>query len=722
MRKDGTQALSYIPGKGNSSLPVSTPDLNPNLVRIYIDAQHDYLEDRVYLLGALVVACKDGTPVGRKAVVRMTDGPPDTVAKERQLFVDWTRDLVQAVVDLAVSGAPAGEKKSAPIHVIFFDRYEQRLMLEALARNFPPILKNTPPLYDFLTQIAAFDSPIASYLDEEMRTFKNFPMTCQSLQSVAAYLKFDWNTPHKFRELFKARMFDYLGKLDIDGTSEWFTRRSRFSSSVPLEYAYAAWGQLPTPEAGKGDEFADFRGVTKDLLTAFQVRRLEALEHVANSIHGNPNTQKTPFVLPDLAHYEDKADDLAHALHEFVTIERLVTLNDWKATRHAPPERRVLMGETACWSATSRPTRSRAWPSRTGRTSGGDRKREEYAAAFRAAEPRQAVPAEQGAVRRVQVVAGRPAAAAAAGDGRRRLRPARSAAHVQPAGRRPAGAVPPLDRGRAAAGGRAEGVHADAEADALRPAGRTGRHRGDREGRCGPGQGGLCRGRVEGVLWRRLVTSRFVFPAISRTLEDGKLYTLDPCPNDWYGYWCSQVVEGLCDGQPNVLYDRLVKPPPPGDGAGSPGQAKFLAGLDAFHQAGLLHDFEVGKREFIGGHGQTPVLLVQGPPGTGKSLLHRLRRLRPAPGGDAGESDRTGSSCPARPTPPPTCCSRTCWKCRRSCGNSGTPTRSCSPSISTPGCSTCRCTGWPRTTRRLLASSICSRTPRRTRTRTTTPT
>jgi hypothetical protein len=80
MRKDGTQALSYIPGKGNSSLPVSKPDLNPNLVRIYLDAQHDYLEDRVYMLGALVVACKDGSPVGKRAVVRLTDGPPDTAA------------------------------------------------------------------------------------------------------------------------------------------------------------------------------------------------------------------------------------------------------------------------------------------------------------------------------------------------------------------------------------------------------------------------------------------------------------------------------------------------------------------------------------------------------------------------------------------------------------------------------------------------------------------
>ena len=63
-----------------------------------------------------------------------------------------------------------------------------------------------------------------------------------------------------------------------------------------------------------------------------------------------------------------------------------------------------------------------------------------------------------------------------------------------------------------------------------------------------------------------------------------------------------------------------MTPPPPGDGEGLPGQKAFLAGLDAFHQAGLFHDFEASKREFIGGHGRTPVLVVQGPPGTGKSF------------------------------------------------------------------------------------------------------
>jgi hypothetical protein len=55
-------------------------------------------------------------------------------------------------------------------------------------------------------------------------------LTCKSLQSVATFLKFDWDTPHSFQTMFKARLFDYLGKMDIDGTSEWYTHRFRFGS------------------------------------------------------------------------------------------------------------------------------------------------------------------------------------------------------------------------------------------------------------------------------------------------------------------------------------------------------------------------------------------------------------------------------------------------------------------------------------------------------------
>ncbi|QDV37679.1 DEAD/DEAH box helicase [Tautonia plasticadhaerens] len=618
VRKDGTQALGHIPGKGSSSLPVSRPDVNPNLVRLYLDAQHDYLEGRIYLLGGLVVACWDGEPIARRSVIRCTEGPPNTAASERQLLVEWTRDLLRAVVELAVPDEPQDGTKTAPIHLVFFDRHEQRMLLEALARNFPPILEATPPLYDFLTQLAAFDSPIASYLDEEIRSSRNFPMTCQSLQSVATYLKFDWNRPDPYRQPFQARMFDYLGKLDIDGQTEWTTRRSRFGSSIPLEYAYAAWGELPLPGEGKGDEFADFRAVTPGLLRAFQGRRLEALEHVADSIPGNPNTQKTPFVLPDLAHYEDKADDLAHALHEFVTIERHVELGDWKRIRHAPPERRVLMGETllARYCEEDQEPEIRE---RVRENLGKYHKKLEYEAAFRAAHPH---------------------------AGKVELDKARR------------------DETRWSPGGlwvrlRLESTGLDCDLDdalaltTLRAGDRLVLFsrwalderlpEADRKPFTPTPKQMLYGDRVD---LKKIVTARdegsnrivsgvvevefapprwggaegFVFGSIPRPLEDGQLCTLDHCPNSWYGSWCRQVVDGLCAGEPNALLDRLEgRPPVAAAPASLPGQARFLAGLYAFHAADLLHDFEESKRAYIGAYGRTPLLLVQGPPGTGKS-------------------------------------------------------------------------------------------------------
>src|SRR5262249_41065823 len=78
--------------------------------------------------------------------------------------------------------------------------------------------------------------------------------------------------------------------------------------------------------------------------SGFKVKSVNPCATRSDAHH--PHTVKTPFVLPDLSEFHDKADDLAEALHEFVLIERFVSINEWQAVRHAPPERRVLMGET----------------------------------------------------------------------------------------------------------------------------------------------------------------------------------------------------------------------------------------------------------------------------------------------------------------------------------------------------------------------------------------
>jgi hypothetical protein len=409
-KRDPIRALRFIPSKGYGSLPYCDATQNPNLVRVYIDAQHDYLHDRLYLLGALVVACEAGLPTRRRSIVHLAPRPwsmvegqwlmpeasvvppqPSHADPERALLLRWIEETLLAVVELAApdpdTRAAGGGEKRAPIHLVFWNGAEQKRLLEALARHSASVLGAAPALYEFMTQLAAYDSPIATFLDAEIRELKNYSMLCQSLQAVAAYLKFDWNVPERFTERFRERMFDYWGKLDAaDAEPAWYAARSRFSSQIPLEYAYAAWDELPRPTPGERDDFAAYRKVTPDLLRRFQARRLEALEWIATDFGGNALTQKTPFTLPDLASFSDRARSLAQALDEFVTIERHAELHAWKMARHAPPERRVLMGETLL----VRYREADQDPAAAERNRENERRRllqEQYRAAFREAHP-----------------------------------------------------------------------------------------------------------------------------------------------------------------------------------------------------------------------------------------------------------------------------------------------------------------------------------------------
>jgi hypothetical protein len=631
---DPIAALWNIPTKGYGSLPYCDAEHNPNLVRVYIDAQHDYLQDRLYLLGSLVVASEGGVerPERRRSIVRMTDGPPESAEREERLLLDWIAATLRAVVELAA----VDERGAAPIHLIFFDRGEQRVLLDALARHFARVVGATP-LYDFLTQLAAFDSPLVTFLDAEIRALKNYPMVCQSLQAVAANLKFDWNTPAPYRELFRTRLFDFWGKLNRpstgpDGTPEspWYTNRARFSSQIPLEYAYAAWADLGEQETaeqdsgqddGESDELTTYRGVTRDLLLGFQARRLEALEHIAKDFAGNKQTEKRPFVLPDLASFQDKARSLAQALDEFVTIERHVELGEWKSTRLAAPERRVLSGDTLLVRyrevdqdvqvATANRENAR-------RAELKERYRAEYLAAKPdakqvrlSAEQRKAAQwSPDGLCVRMRLEAEGQDCALEEMLGLSELREGERVV-IYPRWTED-GRLPPEQRApftptprQMLYGSRGEIARIVLKRDTA---------------------GTVTGGYVELELKSAPANDGgrgFLFAGIDRPLVDGALYTLDPDPNNIYGYWCAQVVKGTAEGQPNTLYARLTDP----DGArvvrwpreAAEAQAHFLTGLDALFEADALHGFEPSKREYIGGHGEAPVLLVQGPPGTGKS-------------------------------------------------------------------------------------------------------
>ena len=624
-KRDGTEALPFIPNKGHGSLPYCDAEQNPNLVRVYLDAQHDYLYDRIYMAGALVIASAEGVPVRRRAVVELTGGPPDSPERERDLLARWVTATLRAIVELAEPDE-AGEPR-APVHLIFFNRFGQSLLLQGLSRHFTSILEEAPALYDFMTQLAAYDSPIATFLDEEIRERKNYPMVCQSLQAIATYLKFRWDEPEPYTRLFRERLFDYWGKLSGDPDEpDWYAARSRFNSQIPLEYAYAAWGELPLPAGGQRDDYAPFRAATGDLLKRFHVRRLEALERIAGDLPGNRLTEKRPFHLPDLAGFSDQARSLAEALDEFVTIERHVELDAWKTTRHAPPERRVLMGETLL----ARYEEAGQDPAAAAQNRENEERRrlqEEYRADFRLANPdapKVKLPKDQktasdwsqaGLRLRLRLdtegldcTLDEAMALCTLREGDRvvvyprwtvdeRL-PIESRTPFTPTPR------------QMLYGTRADIVRLELTRD---------------------GAGKVVSGFVEIEFARSMSATNsrgFLFGSVDRPLRDGELYTLDSDPNNIYGFWCAKITEGLRaleegrESGRSTLYERIAQPPGPPPvwpDAARAGQARFLAGLDALNAAGVLHAFEPSKREYIGEHGGAGILLVQGPPGTGKS-------------------------------------------------------------------------------------------------------
>jgi hypothetical protein len=623
-RGDALDAPSRLPVRGYGSLPFRDATHNPNLVRVYVDAQQDYLNERVYLLGALVVANEGGEERadGRRVIVRMTPRPPESAEEEATLFLGWIRETIAAIVEVA---APDEEgRPRAPIHLIFYDAHDQRVLLDGLARHADTLLGATA-LYDFLTQLAAYDSPVVSFLSQEIRELKNYPLLCQSLQAVASYLGFAWNEPAPYRQVFRARLFDSQGHAEElgreGGEGRWYTKRARFNSNIPLEYAYAAWGELPPPPASGSDDYQAYRAATPELLHGFQRRRLEALEHITRDFPGNKQTTNSTFLLPDLAEFQEKSATLAQALQEFVTIERHVALGQWKAARLPVPERRVLSGETLLVRYVES-DQEPAVAATMAEFVTKRRRREELRAAYRAANP---------AAKRITLTKEEKAATECSLEGLRVL--LRVEVEGADCGLGEALALSTLREGE-----RVICFPRWTYDERLPEAERTPFTPTPKQMLYG------LRADIRGIAVRRDVEGRaiaatveveiarpspftdgqgFVFRGGEEPLEDGALYTLDGDPNDWYGYQCKAVVEGLAEGQPNTLLDRLAEPGAARASwpeAARDGQRRFLEGLRALHAAGALDDFEASKLDYIGGHGEAPLLLVQGPPGTGKSF------------------------------------------------------------------------------------------------------
>jgi len=323
------QSYRYLLDGGFSQLP--NDEENPDLVKIFLDGQDDYVKNRLYLAGALVKG-----PRGTIPIVHMTPGPPGP-EDEAQLMVNLLEELFAAIRQVAA------DPEVTPLHVYVYDGAEQKAWLDALTRNISMLLA-IPTFYDLLTTSPALDQLMVSIIAAEIRERKNFGQTCQNLYSVGSLTGFTWNTPEDaFRAKFFLRIFDQTIPR-ADGI--WIEKSSRYSSDIPVEYAYGAWGLLPADTKERG-LLRPYLECSPELIKRFQIHRLKAIAHIeANLGVKNRQLVKEPIAIASLGQAPAPLAGLERALQEFLAIEHHTAHQQLLAHFARPIERRVQTGRS----------------------------------------------------------------------------------------------------------------------------------------------------------------------------------------------------------------------------------------------------------------------------------------------------------------------------------------------------------------------------------------
>jgi hypothetical protein len=326
----------------------------PNLIKVYVDAERDHLEDKVYLLAGLVAG-----PAGSIEIVENTGTKPDEEG-ERALLVRWIARLLPAIARVA-------DSNSAPVHIYLYDRRGQRSLLDALARHFAALCA-IPAFYDLLTSTPALTQGMISFLAEEVAERLNLGAVCQNLYEVAREMGFKWHDGEReFLKTFRARIFDNTraftreaatGEFVVaspeerDGRAVWVESAARFGTEIPLEYAYAAWGLLgesPLMGAQERTQVRGFLGTTIEDVRALAVERCRALRFIEESFkYKNRQVEKEPLSLERLGQTELDADavPLRRALEDFLYLEHHAKMQELLLHLSLPPDGRAAGGRT----------------------------------------------------------------------------------------------------------------------------------------------------------------------------------------------------------------------------------------------------------------------------------------------------------------------------------------------------------------------------------------
>ena len=333
-QSDQNAPVAYLPLSTPITLPRIDASTNPDAVMMYVEVHHDHIGGAVWQLSALIERYLHGVSVATYPVVVVSDTVP-TAELEAQILARWLGELAQ--VWQRHIGAPA------PCQLVVYEAQTWQTLVSLLGRHYDslPIARQW---HDFVTTVQSIDgTQLVTVLHDEVKANNRVGTNVPSLMAVAGQIGFKWQDAHyDYRALLRLHHFDAVGKMPV--TDEFYTARARFSSNIPLEYAYAAWQALPPPTAHNEDVFASYRHITHDVLRAYSTHRLLAIQHVAKR-HGRWFNQRCAIVdIRTLATTYAAPTNLIGAMTEFMQFERMAEVTNWMRERELWPVDRVRAG------------------------------------------------------------------------------------------------------------------------------------------------------------------------------------------------------------------------------------------------------------------------------------------------------------------------------------------------------------------------------------------
>lgn len=396
--------VETLPFAWESQLPEHTMPWGERLVRVYLEVNFDYVENRIGALAAHVTCsagqihtpfsfseaggsrepivqerypeyAEDGTistytyeDISGVDVVKLVTEPwpsatADAAAVERTLIESFFQCLTQALLEVAGTNM-------APIHFYVWDAGEMTRLIEACARSDSRLLGH---LHQLLGCRESLEQLIFSALGEEVDRRYALGWTGRGLSVVTSLTwfgrRYHWNRIIdgeivQLDHVFEQDIFDFKTTLAQRADGSWaddedaaptrhrFEIRSRFRDTLKAPYWRAYWGDLPDKDAIRDSRTRAAieryeRAASPGYLDAYLRARVHALRWVEENIRfKNRDIEKPPMDLEELADFSLGVDSVRAAAIDFLKLDQHVSVRTWVGEHLLPPGGRVGRGRT----------------------------------------------------------------------------------------------------------------------------------------------------------------------------------------------------------------------------------------------------------------------------------------------------------------------------------------------------------------------------------------